>query len=96
MSLGAYLQITLDIKPENREAAAKVYTEYRQPFLNQIEGAASKNLIVRDEVVQVLHGFNTVEHANAYLDSDLFKNNVFVGLQALWSSDSVIDIYQVT
>lgn len=95
MSLGAYLQITLDIKPENREAAAKVYTDYKQPFLDQIEGAASKDLLVRDEDVQVLHGFDTVEHAQAYLDSELFKNDVFVGLQPLWSSDPVVSIYQV-
>ena len=35
----AYLQITLDISDENRPAAAKVYNDYRRPFLDTIEGA---------------------------------------------------------
>ena len=56
----AYLQITLDISDENRPAAAKVYNDYRRPFLDTIEGAVSKNLLIRTEDVQVLHGFDSV------------------------------------
>lgn len=37
MTPKAYLQATMTIKPEDREAAAKVYTDYRQPFLDDIE-----------------------------------------------------------
>lgn len=59
----AYLQIPLDISNENRAAAAGVYQKYKTPFLTTIEGATSKELLVRDEDVQVLHGFTTVAQA---------------------------------
>lgn len=95
MNVKAYLQITMIINDSNRPAAAKVYNDYRQPFLNTIEGALTKNLLIRNEDVQVLHGFDSVEHANAYLNSDLFKNDVFVGLQPLWKKDPEVKIYAV-
>lgn len=43
MKVQAYLEITMVINPENRPAAAKVYTDYRQPFLDTIEGALTKD-----------------------------------------------------
>ena len=91
----AYLQITLDIPDENRPTAAKVYNDCHKPFLDTIEGAASKNLLIRTEDVQVLHGFDSVEHAQKYLQSDMFKNDVFVGLQPLWKQDSDVRIYSL-
>ncbi len=91
----AYLEITMTIPNENRPAAAKVYTDYRQPFLDTIEGALTKNLLIRDEDVQVLHGFDSAEHALAYLSSEMFKNDVFVGLQPLWTSAPEVKIYTV-
>lgn len=42
MEAKAYLEITMWIKEENRTSAAKVYTDYRTPFLNKIKGAVSK------------------------------------------------------
>lgn len=95
MTVGAYLEITMQIPEENRAAAAKVYTDYRGPFLEQIEGALTKDLLVRTEDVQVLHGFDTVEHAQAYLQSDMFQNDVFVGLKPTWSADPEVRIYPV-
>ncbi len=95
MEVKAYLEITMKIDEANRPAAAKVYTDYREPFLKQIKGALTKNLLVRDEDVQVLHGFDSVESAKAYLDSDMFKNDVFVGLKPLWSADPDVRIYTV-
>lgn len=95
MAVKAYLQITMDIPEANRAAAGKVYTDYREPFLKQIEGALTKDLLVRDEDVQVLHGFGSVEHAKAYLGSDMFKNDVFVGLKGLWKRDPDVKIYMV-
>lgn len=92
-TIKAYLQITMVIPEKNREAATKVYSDYRTPFLNTIEGALSKDLLVRDEDVQVLHGFDSAEHAKAYLDSDLFKNDVFTGLKDLWTEDPDIRTY---
>lgn len=91
----AYLEITMVIPDKNRAAAAKVYNDYRQSFLDTIPGAMTKNLLVRDEDVQVLHGFDSVEHAKAYLSSDMFTNDVFVGLQPLWTKDPEVRIFQV-
>ena len=48
MKVNAYLEITMKISEENRPAAAKVYMDYRQPFLDTINGALTKNLLVRD------------------------------------------------
>jgi hypothetical protein len=93
MSAKAYLEITMVIDNNNRPAAAKVYTDYRQPFLDQIAGAISKELLVRDEDVQVLHGFDSVENAKAYLASAMFKNDVFVSLQLLWNGAPDVKIY---
>lgn len=42
MKVKAYLQITMKISNDNRPAAAKVYTDYRQPFLDTIKGALTK------------------------------------------------------
>lgn len=95
MKVNAYLEITMKIEESNRPAAAKVYTDYRGPFLEEIPGALTKALLVRDEDVQVLHGFDSVEHAETYLESDMFKDDVFVGLQPLWSEDPDIRIYPV-
>ncbi|UNS96774.1 hypothetical protein MMF93_09820 [Streptomyces tubbatahanensis] len=53
----AYLEVTLQVAADNRAAAAGVYEKYKQPFLGTITGAVSKELLVRDEDVQVLHGF---------------------------------------
>ncbi len=91
----AYLQITMVIDEENRPAAVKVYNDYRGPFLEQIEGALTKELLVRDQDVQVLHGFDSVEHANAYLQSSMFNDDVAVGLQPTWSADPKIVVYAV-
>ena len=93
MNVKAYLEITMKIEESNRPAAAKVYTDYRQPFLDTIEGALTKDLLIRDEDVQVLHGFDSVEHAQAYLSSAMFQNDVFVGLKPLWSADPEVKIY---
>ena len=53
MAVKAYLEVTMRIPAENRKAAAKVYSDYRKPFLETIPGAESKALLVRDEDVQV-------------------------------------------
>lgn len=95
MQVKAYLEITMKIDEANRPAAAKVYTDYRAPFLKEITGALTKDLLVRNEDVQVLHGFDSIENTAAYLSSDMFKNDVFVGLQPLWSADPEVRIYTV-
>ena len=95
MEVKAYLEITMRIDNVNRPAAAKVYTDYRAPFLDTIEGALTKELLIRDEDVQVLHGFDTVEHAAAYLNSELFNADVVKGLKPLLSAEPDVKIYTV-
>ncbi|RRJ65123.1 hypothetical protein EHV15_21045 [Paenibacillus oralis] len=89
----AYLQITLKINVSDREAATKVYTTYKEPFLKGTAGALSKELLVRDEDVQVLHGFSSEADAKAYLESELFNNDVVVGLKPLLQANPEIRIY---
>lgn len=95
MKVNAYLEITMKIENNNRPAAGKIYADYRGPFLGTIKGALTKDLLIRDEDVQVLHGFDCVENAAAYLTSEMFKNDVFVGLQPLWTVDPEVKIYTV-
>ena len=90
----AYLQVTLKVSDKNREAAAGVYTEYKEPFLNTITGAQSKSLLVREEDVQVLHGFSSMEAAESYLESDLFSKDIVSELGPLLDADPDVRIYE--
>lgn len=91
----AYLEITLKVSKENRPAAAKVYNQYKGAFLKQIKGAKTKELLVRGEDVQVLHGFDSAADANAYLKSDLFTKDVARGLTPYLDADPEVRIYDV-
>lgn len=90
-----YLQITLQIAAANRPAAAGVYQRYKTPFLNTVSGARSKELLVRDEDVQVLHGFDSAEQAQAYLGSSLFTADVVTALKPLLGAAPEVRIYLV-
>ncbi|MEM5388273.1 MULTISPECIES: hypothetical protein [Paraburkholderia] len=89
-----YLQITLKIADANRAAAVGVYQKYKAAFLNTIAGAKSKELLVREQDVQVLHGFDTEENAKAYLESALFSADVVGGLKPLLDDVPDVRIYQ--
>ena len=89
-----YLEITLKIAPANRPAAAGVYQRYKEPFLTTIAGAKSKQLLVRDDDVQVLHGFDTSEQANAYLQTGLFTSDVVGALSPLLDAAPDVRIYK--
>lgn len=91
----AYLQITLDVSEKNRAAAAGVYQKYKAPFLETIDGAESKELLVRAEDVQVLHGFKTEKQAAAYLSSELFNKDVVEALKPYLNSAPDVRIYSV-
>lgn len=91
----AYLEITLDIKDENRGSAAGVYIKYKQPFLKQINGATSKELLIRTEDVQVLHGFESEDEAKAYLTTKLFEDDVVRELKPFLENNPEIRIYSV-
>ncbi|PCI64380.1 MAG: hypothetical protein COB37_02050 [Kordiimonadales bacterium] len=92
--MSAYLQITLKVADENRDAAAAVYAKYLKPFLQTVPGAHSKSLLVRDEDVQVLHGFKTAAAAQGYLDSEIFSNDVVSELGPLLAADPEVRIYE--
>ncbi len=93
--MSAYLQITLNISNENRAAAAKVYNKYKIPFLETISGATSKELLIRGEDVQVLHGFLTITDAKGYLQTELFNQDVVKELSPYLNSEPEIRIYDV-
>ena len=90
----AFLEITLKIAPENRAHAGGVYTTYRHPFLSNIPGAESKDLLVRAEDVQVLHGFDSKANAENYLESMLFQKDVVAALKPWLLADPEIRIYE--
>ena len=89
----AYLEITLKVDAKDRPAAVAIYTKYKQPFLTGIAGATSKELLIRDDDVQVLHGFKTRTDAENYLKSDLFNNDVVAGLKPLLKAAPEVRIY---
>ncbi len=93
--INAYLEITMNIKDDNRAAAAAVYTKYREPFLNNIKGALSKNLLLRAEDVQVLHGFASKEDAESYLTTELFNADVVTALSPYFEDAPCVKIYSV-
>jgi hypothetical protein len=89
-----YLQITLKIANANRAAAAGVYEKYKAAFLNTVAGAKAKELLVREDDVQVLHGFDSLDNANAYLQSALFNADVVEALKPLLDAAPDVRIYQ--
>lgn len=90
-----YLQISLNVAAKDRPAAAAIYTQFKGPFLAQAKGATSKDMLVRDEDVQVLHTFDSIENAKAYLASDLFNQDVVTALKPLLQSAPDVRIYAV-
>ncbi|MEM5312554.1 hypothetical protein [Paraburkholderia sp. JHI869] len=90
-----YLQITLKVSAENRPAAAQVYAKYKEPFLSTIKGAKTKELLIREEDVQVLHGFDGREAVDGYLESSLFNMDVVESLKPLLGDAPEVRIYQV-
>jgi hypothetical protein len=91
----AYLEITMKLSGDNRAKAGAVYAKYKPPFLATVPGAESKDLLVRDEDVQVLHSFATRASAERYLQSALFGRDVVGELKPLLAADPEIRIYEL-
>lgn len=81
-----YLQVSLNVAAADRPAAAAVYSKFKGQFLDQAKGAKSKEVLIRDEDVQVLHAFDSTENARAYLASALFNQDVVTALKPLLQS----------
>lgn len=91
----AYLAITLTIDGIDRAGATAVYSLYKEPFLQTIKGALSKELLTHIGDVQVLHGFDSVENAQEYLMSHLFNKDVLSSLKPYLKGEPDIKIYSV-
>ncbi len=89
-----YLEITVKVPTKDRVKAAAVYSKYKDPFLTTICGAESKDLLVREEDVQVRHGFPSLASAEGYLKSALFGNDVVRELKPCLAADPEIRIYE--
>ena len=90
----AFLEITIKVAGADRAKAGAVYAKYRTPFLETIPGAESKDLLLRDEDVQVLHTFASRTAAESYLGSKLFGNDVVEALKPYLTADPEIRIYE--
>lgn len=95
MAEKAYLEITLKVDSQDRAAAGAIYTKFKKPFLSTIPGAESKELLIRDDDVQVLHGFATRKQAEAYLNSALFTQDVVASLKPLLKAAPDVRVYTV-
>ncbi len=90
----AYLEITLKIDDVDRSAAAGVYAKYKKPFLETVSGALSKELLLRGDDVQVLHGFAAKGDAERYLKTKLFAEDVVAALKPYLKADPDVRIYE--
>ncbi len=90
----AYLEITMKVSAADRAKAGAVYAKYKEPFLGTIPGAESKDLLLREEDVQVLHGFDSRGSAESYLESPLFANDVVGELKPYLMAAPDIRIYE--
>lgn len=89
-----YLEITMKVSTAHREQAGAVYAKYKPVFLATVPGAQTKDLLIRDEDVQVLHSFDTRAAADSYLGSPLFGNDVVGALKPYLMADPEIRVYE--
>lgn len=89
----ASLQITMKIDSRYRSEAVEVYSRFKRPFLETIPGAKTKEFLVRDEDVQVHHGFATAADAENYLSSTFFNKDVLTSLKPYLAAQPDIRIY---
>lgn len=90
-----YLEIILTIDVIDRAGVISVYTLYKEPFLQTIKGAISKELLTHIDDIQILHCFDSLENAQVYLMSDFFNNTVVKSLKKYLKGEPNIKIYKV-
>ena len=90
----AVLEITMQVSGADRPKAGAVYAKYKPPFLANVPGAESKELLLRDEDVQVLHTFASRAAAESYLASRLFGDDVVRELKPCLAAQPEIRIYE--
>lgn len=90
-----YLEITLKSNAADRNVVLSLYHKFKSPFLDQIKGAVSIELLISDEDFQLLHSFETLDDAQAYLSTELYNNDILVALKPLLLDNPVVKIYSV-
>ena len=90
----AILEITMKVSDADRPKAGAIYAKYKPPFLATVPGAKSKDLLLREEDVQVLHGFDSQASAESYLESRLFAKDVVGALTPYLMAPPEIRIYE--
>jgi hypothetical protein len=90
----AILEITMKVSNSDRPKAGAIYAKYKPPFLASVPGARSKELLLRDEDVQVLHSFDSQASARGYLESKLFAKDVVDELAPYLMAPPEIRIYE--
>lgn len=90
----AFLEITMKVPVANHAEAGAIYAKYKPPFLATVPGAESKDLLLREEDVQVLHSFDSRASAETYLKSKLFANDVVTELTPYLMAEPEIRIYE--
>jgi len=90
----AILEITMKVSGANRPKAGEIYARYKAPFLATVPGAETKDLLLRDEDVQVIHTFESRAFAEKYLASKLFGIDVVSELKPLLMADPEIRVYE--
>jgi hypothetical protein len=90
----AILEITMKVAGANRPKAGEIYAKYKMPFLATVPGAETKDLLVRDEDVQVIHTFESRAWAEKYLASQMFGVDVVTELKPLLAAEPEIRIYE--
>ena len=90
----AILEITMKVADADRPKAGAIYAKYKPPFLASVPGAKSKDLLLREEDVQVLHGFDSQASAESYLESRLFAKDVVGALTPYLMAPPEIRIYE--
>jgi len=73
---------------------ARTWEVRKHPFLATIPGAESKELLLREEDVQVLHGFDSRASAESYLKSALFGTDVVRALKPHLVADPEVRVYE--
>ncbi len=90
----AILEITMKVSDANRPKAGAIYAKYKPPFLETVPGAQTKDLLVRDEDVQVIHTFESRDFAERYLASKLFGLDIVSELKPLLAAEPEIRVYE--
>lgn len=91
-----FVEISLQIDNADRPEFKLIYDKYRSIFMASVPGAQSKRLLIRDEDVQVLLGFDTADHASNYLSGKLFSIDVVNELKPLLKGTPEVKIYAVS